>query len=83
MSTPEQPANPPLTRKQIREIRNTGSTPVITPEEIDQAPSDAPEANSVDSGGGAPSSSCTSQVVSRSPVTMAVPLVPCSSTRSL
>lgn len=44
MSTPEQPANPPLTRKQIREIRNTGSTPVITPEEIDQAPSAAPEA---------------------------------------
>ncbi|WP_169582416.1 MULTISPECIES: hypothetical protein [Microbacterium] len=32
MSTPEQPANPPLTRKQLREIRNTGSTPVITPE---------------------------------------------------
>lgn len=30
MSTPEQPANPPLTRKQMREIRNTGSTPVIT-----------------------------------------------------
>ncbi|MGA7147450.1 MAG: hypothetical protein WBX17_03045, partial [Microbacterium sp.] len=43
MSTPEQPANPPLTRKQIREIRNTGSTPVITTEEIDQKPSDAPE----------------------------------------
>jgi len=38
MSTPEQPANPPLTRKQLREIRNTGSTPVITPE---------PEANTV------------------------------------
>ncbi|WP_240658620.1 hypothetical protein [Microbacterium sp. CPCC 204701] len=30
MSTPEQPATPPLTRKQMREIRNTGSTPVIT-----------------------------------------------------
>lgn len=30
MSTPEQPANQPLTRKQMREIRNTGSTPVIT-----------------------------------------------------
>ncbi len=44
MSTPEQPANPPLTRKQIREIRNTGSTPVITTDEIDQAPSNAPEA---------------------------------------
>ncbi|WP_214467186.1 hypothetical protein [Microbacterium flavescens] len=32
MTEPEQPANPPLTRKQMREIRNTGSTPVITPE---------------------------------------------------
>ncbi|MBD8024583.1 hypothetical protein [Microbacterium gallinarum] len=32
MTEPEQPANPPLTRKQLREIRNTGSTPVITPE---------------------------------------------------
>lgn len=30
MSTPEQPATPALTRKQIRELRNTGSTPVIT-----------------------------------------------------
>jgi len=30
MSTPEQPASPALTRKQIRELRNTGSTPVIT-----------------------------------------------------
>lgn len=30
MSTPEHPASPPLTRKQLREIRNTGATPVIT-----------------------------------------------------
>lgn len=30
MSTPEHPATPALTRKQIRELRNTGSTPVIT-----------------------------------------------------
>lgn len=37
MTTPEQPANPPLTRKQMREIRNTGSTPVITPEEMADA----------------------------------------------
>jgi len=29
MSTPEQPATPALTRKQIRELRNTGSNPVI------------------------------------------------------
>lgn len=31
MSTPEQPAQPPLTRRQLREIRNTGATPIITP----------------------------------------------------
>lgn len=29
MSTPEHPDTPPLTRKQLREIRNTGATPVI------------------------------------------------------
>ncbi|MFH8249987.1 hypothetical protein ACH3VR_06440 [Microbacterium sp. B2969] len=29
MSTPEQPDTPPLTRKQMREIRNTGANPVI------------------------------------------------------
>ncbi|GAA5198285.1 hypothetical protein [Microbacterium jejuense] len=39
MSTPEQPASPALTRKQIRELRNTGSTPVITDAQIaDEAP---------------------------------------------
>ncbi len=31
MSTPEQPATPPLTRRQLREIRNTGANPVIPP----------------------------------------------------
>lgn len=39
MTTPEQPATPPLTRKQLREIRNTGSTPVIT---VDGPSEDAP-----------------------------------------
>lgn len=34
MSTPEQPDTPPLTRKQLRDLRNTGATPVI--------PTDAP-----------------------------------------
>lgn len=32
MSTPEQPENPQLTRRQLRELRNTASTPIITPE---------------------------------------------------
>ncbi len=43
MSTPEQPANPPLTRKQMREIRNTGSTPVITADEAAEAAAQADE----------------------------------------
>ncbi|HKT56897.1 MAG TPA: hypothetical protein VJR25_09000, partial [Microbacterium sp.] len=30
MSTPDQPESPQLTRKQLRELRNTGVTPVIT-----------------------------------------------------
>ncbi len=30
MSTPDQPSNPPLTRRQLREIRNTGATPVVS-----------------------------------------------------
>lgn len=44
MSTPEQPATPPLTRKQMREIRNTGATPVITatPPSEDTAPAAPP-----------------------------------------
>ncbi|WP_345802693.1 hypothetical protein AAIB33_06275 [Microbacterium sp. AZCO] len=29
MSTPDQPDTPPLTRKQMREIRNTGANPII------------------------------------------------------
>lgn len=34
MSTPDQPDTPPLTRRRLREIRNTGATPVLTPEDI-------------------------------------------------
>lgn len=38
MSTPDQPDSPQLTRRQLRELRNTASTPIITPE---QAAADA------------------------------------------
>ncbi|WP_203579568.1 hypothetical protein [Microbacterium hibisci] len=44
MSTPEHPATPALTRKQIRELRNTGSTPVIPPQADDHADADAADA---------------------------------------
>ena len=40
MSTSDQPDTPPLTRRQLREIRNTGATPVITPDA--QAPQEEP-----------------------------------------
>lgn len=38
MSTPEQPDTPALTRKQLREIRNTGATPIVTAEAIPPSP---------------------------------------------
>lgn len=37
MSTPDQPDSPQLTRRQLRELRNTASTPVITPEHLAEA----------------------------------------------
>lgn len=44
MSTSDQQDHGPLTRKQLREIRLTGSTPVITPEEAAAAAEAAPPA---------------------------------------
>ncbi|WP_136056447.1 hypothetical protein [Microbacterium sp. K24] len=44
MSTSDQQEHGPLTRKQLREIRLTGSTPVITPEEAAAAAEAAPPA---------------------------------------
>lgn len=38
MSTSENPETPPLTRRQLRELRNTGATPIITPQP--EVPSD-------------------------------------------
>ncbi|WP_243074941.1 hypothetical protein [Microbacterium sp. SS28] len=43
MSTPEQPDSPPLTRKQMREIRNTGATPVIDADALAAAAASAPD----------------------------------------
>jgi len=42
MSTPEQPDPSRLTRRQLRELRNTAATPIITPEEATPAPLVAP-----------------------------------------
>jgi hypothetical protein len=44
MSTPEQPDTPPLTRKQLRDLRNTGATPVITPDAAADAASETESA---------------------------------------
>lgn len=49
--TNEQPPNPPLTRRQLRELRTTGATPIITPAGIPvppPAPVPAPERAEVD-----------------------------------
>jgi len=42
MTTPEQPGTPALTRKQMRDIRNTGANPVLadSPRFACQPPSD-------------------------------------------
>lgn len=37
MSTPDQPDTPPLTRRQLRELRNTASNPIITPEQAQES----------------------------------------------
>ncbi|TDN92788.1 hypothetical protein [Microbacterium sp. BK668] len=42
MSTPEHPDTPPLTRKQLREIRNTGANPVIDTGALTVATADEP-----------------------------------------
>ena len=46
MSTPEQPDTPALTRKKMREIRNTGATPIVSGDtsSTDTSPSVAPTA---------------------------------------
>ncbi|MDQ1084095.1 MULTISPECIES: hypothetical protein [Microbacterium] len=45
MSTSDTPATPPLTRRQLRELRQTGATPIITPQiETPDATAPAPEA---------------------------------------
>ncbi|MDQ1122059.1 hypothetical protein [Microbacterium trichothecenolyticum] len=43
MSTPENTENPPLTRRQLRELRQTGATPIITPETDAAPPAPTPE----------------------------------------
>lgn len=76
MSTPEQPATPAITRKQLRDIRNTGATPIISSdvprvedEPVAPTPPDAPEA--VEESAEAPQAS---EVVEAAPPHVAAPL---------
>ncbi|MDZ5144162.1 hypothetical protein [Microbacterium testaceum] len=53
MSTPENPETPALTRRQLRELRQTGATPIIVPQPQGESPDaetpvEAPEAPVVD-----------------------------------
>jgi hypothetical protein len=72
MTTPEQPANPPLTRKQMREIRNTGSTPVITPGEVADAAAGVGEVDD----SSAPNASAPAAATAHEPVPTAVAVAP-------
>ena len=49
MSTPDQPSTPPLTRRKLRELRNTGVTPVIAPETAAVDASETPQRDAADS----------------------------------
>lgn len=40
MSTPEHPDNPPLTRKQLRDLRNTGASTIVVPADAGPTPSE-------------------------------------------
>lgn len=62
MSTPEQPATPALTRKQLRDIRNTGATPIITGE---APPADEP--SPVEASGGESSPETPIEVIDSVP----------------
>lgn len=44
MSNPDQPSTPPLTRRQLREIRNTGSTPIVNADAQPGEPEPTPAA---------------------------------------
>ncbi|KTR96688.1 hypothetical protein NS220_00885 [Microbacterium testaceum] len=48
MSTSENNGTPPLTRRQLREIRNTGATPIIPTQPVEPVADAAPEAPAVD-----------------------------------
>ncbi|MEZ3160824.1 hypothetical protein AB1K54_09805 [Microbacterium sp. BWT-B31] len=74
MSTPEQPASPALTRKQMRQVRNTGTTPVVTPEQA-ATPEAAPPVSPAVPVASAPVPPPT-VVVPAIPVISAVPVAP-------
>ncbi|BAJ76324.1 hypothetical protein MTES_3360 [Microbacterium testaceum StLB037] len=48
MSTSENNGTPPLTRRQLREIRNTGATPIIPTQPVEPVADAAPEAPAVE-----------------------------------
>lgn len=70
----EQPANPPLTRRQLREIRNTGATPVVTPEAAEAARLEAAEqVPAVESAVGEPPASVTAAPLPRAAEPAVIP----------
>ena len=73
MSTPDQPETPPLTRKQARELRNTGATPVINVDAEAPAP-DGGAATAPATAGGAQDASATDDATDATPAPPVAPL---------
>ncbi|WP_417562638.1 hypothetical protein [Microbacterium sp.] len=73
MSTPDQPNTPPLTRKQLRELRNTGATPVVSPS-TSEVPATSPDETD-DGGVGAPEAAATGTAAS-APEMISSPFAP-------
>jgi len=75
MSTSENNGTPPLTRRQLREIRNTGATPIIPTPPVEPPADSAPEAPAVDLTPAVPEKSATPETPA-APETSAAPAEP-------
>jgi hypothetical protein len=75
MSTPEQPATPAITRKQLRDIRNTGSTPVVNADgPVEPEPDVQPEPDTADTQSAEQPQAAPAATADAAPTAAAVPL---------
>lgn len=78
MSTPDQPHTPPLTRRQLRELRNTGTTPVIDTAAVPLKPSEHAAAGNAE-----PAATAGAAPVTTPPVDTPLPARPVSTPASV